>query len=77
MVIKDCLGQELKVSDYILSGYSHKSSNLVPYEIIGITPKGYLKVVHGKWSYAGRSQIQSPQTEAIKITKDQFNSLVK
>lgn len=72
---KDIFNQELKPGDYIVAGYTHKTSYLALYQIVKITPQGRLKVKSN--GHYGRSLISSPQAEAIKLTKDQYEALVK
>lgn len=76
MTPTDIFGEELGIMDYILASGSHNDSHLIVYQILGITPKGYLKIKPGPKNW-GRHQLQRPQYEAVKITEAQYKKLLK
>lgn len=75
MAVVDFFGEELKTMDYIVSTTRHEDNSLAPFQVIGISPKGYLKLKCGTHSWY-RSQLQNSR-DCIKITEDQYNKLVK
>lgn len=74
MIIKlDVLGQPIGEGDFILCSYTHDKSRLEGFKVLGFTPTGILRL-KGKNSY-GREKLHDPETDAIKITKEQFELL--
>lgn len=74
MVPVDLFGEEIKTMDYILSTIRHGENKLAPFQVIGISPGGFLKLKgSGGWL---RTQLQDT-SHCIKITEDQYNKLIK
>jgi hypothetical protein len=75
MAVLDFFGEELKTMDYIISTIRHEENQLAPFQIIGISPKGFLKLkgTSNRWL---RTQLQDTR-HCIKITEEQYNKLVK
>lgn len=70
-MITDFFGTTIELGDYVACGYDRDHAELEVFQVIGATPKGYLKV-KGQYSWR-RSQIQDPSRDCIKITKAQFD----
>ncbi len=72
MIKTDVFGNQLVPGDFILCSNNTKDSRLYPHQVIGLTPSGNLRL-NPKRSW-GRNRIESPETQAVKITKEQYES---
>lgn len=72
----DLLGDEVQVGDYIVCSRTHDESHLSGFKVIGITPKGYLKLTGGQYGW-DRTQLQDSRFSCLRITKEQYEALAK
>ena len=71
----DLFGEEIQTMDYVLATVRHEENELMAFQVIGISPKGYLKFAPhvNRWV---RTQLQNTK-HCVKITEAQYKKLIK
>lgn len=70
---KDLFGQYISTGDYVIATVRHEENELMGFQVIGISEKGFLKFKPDKYRWA-RTQLQNTK-HCVKITEAQFKQL--